>query len=456
MKSKAKIVIVILAILFVGYQACFAEVTEKEAEQLKTTLTPFGAERAGNADGTIPAWEGGYTTVPAGYKSGQPRPDPFPGEKPYLTITGQNMDKYADRLAEGTKFLLKKYPDFRVDVYPTHRTAAAPQWVYDATFANATRAKNTDGGVSVDGAYNGIPFPIPKSGSEAMFNHLLAWQGVAFDLPFRIYIVAANGKAILAVEAQNSSQYPYYYNDVDYKDFSGIYWRFRHLQTAPPFKAGECILWWDPVNMVKEGGRSAWQYLTGQRRVRRAPSISYDTPDFVSSGQNFFDEVFVFNGALDRYNWKLVGKKEMYIPYNCNQYFLKPDKDVIGDGKNYINPDFVRWELHRVWVVEATLAPGKRNVVAKRRFYLDEDSWFAMLYDGWDGKGQLWRYTQAIPLDVVEVPAVIPITFGIHNLQTGARTVTNQVNEMRVQYEVVKRRPESFFTPDALAGTGIR
>jgi len=454
--KKATFCIMALSLALALFQTGFAGVTPEEAARLKTTLTPFGAERAGNADGTIPAWEGGYTTVPAGYKSGQSRPDPFADEKPYLTITGKNMDEYADKLAEGTKLLLKKYPEFRVDVYPTHRTAAAPQWVYEATSANATRAKNTDGGVSVEGAYNGIPFPIPKSGSEAIFNHLLAWQGVEFDLPFRIYMVTSSGKAILAVEAQNSSTYPYYYNDVPYEDFCGIYWKFRHLQTAPPFKAGECILWWDPVNMAKEGGRQAWQYLTGQRRVRRAPSIAYDTPDFVSSGQNYFDEVFIFNGAIDRYSWKMLGKKEMYIPYNCNKYYLAKDKDVIGDGKQYINPDYVRWELHRVWVVEATLAPGKRNVVAKRRFYLDEDTWFAVLYDGWDGKDQLWRYTQSMPLNIVELPGVIPVTFGIHNLETGSRTVTNQVNEMPVQYQVMERRPESFFTPDALAGSGVR
>jgi hypothetical protein len=130
--------------------------------------------------------------------------------------------------------------------------------------------------------------------------------------------------------------------------------------------------------------------------------------------------------------------------------------EVIGNGVQYINPDHVRWELHRVWVLEANLAEGKRHVIAKRRMYIDEDSWYIILYDGWDGKGNLWRYSQAIPLNIVELPATVPITFGVHNLETGARTVTNQVNEMAFQLKVYPVRDESFWEPDNLAGTGIR
>lgn len=122
-----------------------AAVTAEEAALLKTTLTPFGAERAANKDGSIPAWTGGYTTAQPNYKSGDGRTDLFPGEKPKFAITAKNIDQHADRLSEGIKALLKKYPDtFRLDVYQTHRTAAAPQWVYDNTFANATRATVAD------------------------------------------------------------------------------------------------------------------------------------------------------------------------------------------------------------------------------------------------------------------------------------------------------------------------
>src|SRR5438874_1829629 len=72
------------------------------------TLTPYGAERAGNKDKTIPGWEGKAVATPpdASFK----RPDPFAGEKPRLTITAANMAQFADKLSDGTRALLSKNP----------------------------------------------------------------------------------------------------------------------------------------------------------------------------------------------------------------------------------------------------------------------------------------------------------------------------------------------------------
>ena len=76
-----------------------AAVSTKEAAKLGTSLTPVGAEMAANADGSIPAYTGGLTTAPAGFKSGDGmRPDPFADEKPLLVIDGKNVDKYKDLL----------------------------------------------------------------------------------------------------------------------------------------------------------------------------------------------------------------------------------------------------------------------------------------------------------------------------------------------------------------------
>jgi len=261
---------------------------------------------------------------------------------------------------------------------------------------------------------------------------------------------------VMAAKAEDNFRFPYYEQSGSLENFKGFYGQFRQIQTAPPFKNGETILGWDPVDMYGVG-RACWQYLVGQRRVRRAPSISFDTPDFVASGQQFFDECRVFDGSIEKYDWKLLGKKEVYIPYNCYEFYLAPkDADVIGIGAQYWNPDKVRWELHRVWVVEATLAPGKRNVVAKRRFYLDEDSWEAMLYEGWDGQGQLWRYDQPAPINVYELPAIMAPTWGVNNLQTGARTCSDVVNEAEVQLQFVPYKPDSYYSPDDLAGSGVR
>lgn len=430
-----------------------AAVTAEEAAQLKTTLTPLGGEKAGNKEGTIPAWDGGYTKVSAGFKSGDSRPDPFAGEKPILQISAKNVVQHADKLSEGIQALLKKYPEsFRLDVYPTHRTAAAPQWVYDNTFRNATRAKTANGGVSLENAHGGIPFPIPKDGAEVMWNHLLKWRGESIEIPFRIWVGTADGKRVMAVEAKDDHQFPYYAKDTTL-DKEGDFFLLRQIQTGPPFKAGEQILLRDPLNLGTKD-RQAWQYLSGQRRVRRAPTIAFDTPDFVASGMNYFDEVFMFLGSLERYQWKLVGKKEIYVPYNNNRFVLAKTDEVLSS--HHLNPDKLRWELHRVWVVEATLAPGKRHVVPKKRFYVDEDSWSVLLVDGYDAEGKLWRAQHAVPFVAPDIPAVVSTTFTVFNLQAGTWLVNNLYNDQATPYKVVPRRPETYFSPDALAGAGTR
>lgn len=437
----------------IGAPTAFAGVSAQEAAKLQGDLTPLGAEKAGNKEGTIPAWSGGYNKVPPGYKSGQPRPDSFAGEKPLYSITAKNVAQYADKLSDGQKALLAKYPSYRVDVYPTHRTMAAPQWVYDNTMKNATRAKIGANG-SVEGAYGGIPFPIAKSGEEAMWNHLLRWRGEATKFPFRSYVIPSDGKPVLAAEATNEWTWPYYYKDGSQETFKGEHNLLYQVTTAPSFKAGETILLRDSLDQtVGSAGRQAWQYLVGQRRVRRAPTLAYDTPNPVNSGADFFDEPFVFLGALDRYQWKLVGKKEMIVPYNVNGFFLKKDAEVLGP--NHLNPDHLRWELHRVWVVEASLAPGKRHVMPKRRFYLDEDSWIAVLGDGWDSQGQLWHSSLGLPWNVFELPGVLMEEFATYDLLKGSYSATI-FNEMKVHFEQVPRYPESNFTPESMSARGVR
>lgn len=432
----------------------FAGVSADEASSLKSTLTPFGAEKAGNKGGTIPAWDGGMNKASSGYKAGSPRPDPFTGEKPTLQISSRNMDQHKDKLSDGTLALLQKYAQtYRLDVYPTHRTAAAPQWVYDNTFVNATKAKTTEGGKNIENAYGGIPFAIPKTGAEVMWNHLLRWRGESAEGALRIWVGAADGTRTMAVEAKDDHQFPYYNKDGSLEKFNGIYWMFRQVQTNPPFKAGESMLLHDPVDQVGQG-RKAWQYLAGQRRVRRAPTIAFDTPDFVASGQGYFDEVFMFLGSLERYDWKLIGKKEMYVPYNNNRFLLAKTDEVFAG--HHLNPDKLRWELHRTWVVEATLAPGKRHVVPKRRFYIDEDTWAVVLADGYDAEGKLWRTQLSVPFVAPEIPAVVTQTFATFNLQAGTWMVNNLYNDLPTQFKVVPRRPDAYFSPDALAGAGVR
>lgn len=430
-----------------------AAVSAEEAAKLKTTLTPLGAEKAGNKEGTIPAWEGGLTKPAPGYKNGDPRPDPFPNDKPILSINAKNMDQHAAKLSDGVKALMKKYPDFRIDVYPTRRTAAAPQHVYDNTFRNATRAKLVDNGQGVEGAFGGIPFPIPKDGDEVIMNHRLAWTGVAMQTPLRVWVMTADGKRSMASGGTQSWWRPYHDPNLAPDKFDGYYALGKFVASEPGSKAGEAILAHDGLNA--QHPRSLWQYLVGQRRVRKAPSVGYDTPDAVTSGIGLFDEAFMLFGPIDKHELKLVGKREMYIPYNNNRAALAKVDQLITPKT--LNPDFVRWELHRVWEVEATLAPGKRHVAAKRKYYIDEDTWQIILFDGWDAKGELWRTNFTLTLTAPDVPAVIgTVQWGGYDLQTGAYYLNLAFNELPVQMRMLPSFQRSFFSPEELANEGTR
>ena len=431
--------------------AAHAAVTPDEAAKLKTTLTPFGAERAGNADGSIPAWTGGYTTPIPGFKNGGRRGDPFANEKPLYSVTADNLAQHASKLSEGTQALLKKYPKtFRVDVYKTHRTAAAPAWVYENTFRNATSAKLE--GEVVKGAYGGIPFPIPKSGKEIVANNELHWRGEAWQADFRGYLGTAAGQRVLSVEGVGDFQMPYYAQGEEAK-FSGDYWLIRLVNSGPPVRAGEAITGRQNLDQDKT---SVWVYLTGQRRVRKLPNACCDTPTPATSGVASFDEVDVLSGRTDRFDWKIVGKQEMLIPYNSNRLHT-PTKDSDVLLANHLNPDHVRWELHRVWVLESTLKPGQRHQAPKSRYYIDEDTWVAVPGDRWDANGQLWKTLWSHPVVMPDLPATTPQQqWGFNDLVSGAWYASGVVNERPRHYQIVPRRPDSFFTGDAMAGEGVR
>jgi hypothetical protein len=423
--------------------------TPEEAAQLGKTLTPFGAEKAGNKDGTIPAWDGGLTKA-AGYKAGGRRDqDPYAGEKPLYSITAKNMDQYADKLTDGTKAMLKKHASYRIDVYPTHRTAAAPQWVYENTAKNATAAKLNDKQIPV-GAFGGIPFPVPKNGAEAMWNHLLNWRGENIDFVDRAYLITSEGKPVMTVDAAAAQSMPYYFRDGSLESSGGNYWNIRLVNAGPPIRAGEAIL--GRLNLDADRD-SSYVYLAGQRRTRKLPNACCDTPTPATAGVMSFDELNVFSGRLDRFDWKLVGKKEVLIPYNTNRSLAGKDLDLVGP--QHLNPDMVRWELHRVWVVEANLKAGMRHVAPKGRYYLDEDTWTAVLGDRWDAKGQLWKTMWQLPVMMPDLPATTPITFGFYDLLSNTWFANLVMNEKPYQYKAVPRYPETTFSQDSL-NSGVR
>jgi hypothetical protein len=363
------------------------------------------------------------------------------------------MAQYNDKLSEGVKAMLKKYPTFRLDVYKTHRTAAYPKYVTDNTVRLATTAKTANGGLSLVGAHGGIPFPIPNDGYEAMWNHILHYNGLTYEERYRAYTVDSSGRASMQAEGNVTQEYPYYDPaKPDAKDFYAL----KVYLLGPARKMGESFLIVDPIDYGRES-RKAWQYLPGQRRVKLAPDLSFDTPFSSFGGQITWDDLFLFSGSMERYNFKIVGKKEMYIPYNDYKmlYHTNHEKDLLK--AHHPSPDVVRWELHRVWVVEATLKPGKRHLYNKQTFYLDEDSWNAALADKYDGRGQLYRVGMNYLTQQYDVPCLFPDSFSIVDLVTDSWAINAlpAPGQKGILYPG-HAFPAKDWTADSLASGGVR
>ena len=447
-----------LTLLLAAFAPCtpsLAAVSSAEAQQLKTALTPVGAERAGNKEGTIPPWTGGYSVDPPGYREGAPRPDPFAADKPLFSITAKNFETYADKLPEGAKVLFRRYPDYRMDVYPTHRSAAAPTSVYESIFLNATRARAAPEGIAygVEDAAGGIPFPIPKDGYEAMWNHLLAFWGTAREVDLKTWVVSADGTIQLATGYRETADFPYYYPNATPQSVGGYYFKTLYLENAPPSKVGEGYLDWQPINVARFTF-DAWRILPGEHRVRRGPALSYDTPDPDAAGFEALDEYYIFFGGLDRYDFKLLGKKEMYVPYNNNRFYTRPSSEILES--KHANPNDLRYELHRVWEVEGTLKPGAHDVVSRRRLYLDEDSWLAVYSDSWDDSGKYWKFGHATMYLMPEIPAVIIGSQFVYDLALGGYVYSFAFNDQPESYKVTAPHPASLFTPQSMAARAVR
>lgn len=431
--------------------AARAGASAEEASQLGKALTEVGAERAGNADGSIPEYTGGLTRPPATYVAGSgSRPDPFAEERPLFSIDGRNAAAHAERLSEGTKALLARYPGFRVDVYRTHRTVAFPRFVTENTVRSATLARTSHDGLSLAGVRAAYPFPIPKTGHEAMWNHLVRFSALCDRRRISAYHVEPSGTRTLSSAAHVLEDYPYWF---EARTVPNTYFRLRIHYDGPARRAGEALMLHDPVDYVQRG-RRAWQYLPGQRRVRVAPDLSYDTPNTATAGAQTFDDALLFNGKMDRFDFVLLGKRELYVPYNTYRAMYQATAEELL-GPRFLRPELVRWELHRVWVVEARLKPGKRHVYARRVFYLDEDSWAALLSDQYDTRGQLYRVGMAFMAPSYDLPAPWADPFLHYDLASGAYALNGWPGASG-WLRHVECPGEAAWSPDALAGAGVR
>lgn len=421
-------------------------------------LTPMGAEKAANADGSIPAWDGGIqSAADAGFpdfKSGGHHPDPYASDQPVVTITAANAAQHADKLTAGHKAMLETYGSFKMKIYPTHRSAAFPQRIYDATKKIAATAKLTADGNGVEGAVIGIPFSQPKNGLEAIWNHNLRFRQDKSVRNIGQAPVLRDGSYTL-VKLVDSSISLYSAVGATEESINNTLLTFKQHITSPARLAGTVLLVHDTLNQAKEA-RKAWVYNPGQRRVRRAPNIAFDNPGTGSDGLRTSDQLDMFNGSPERYNWDLVGKKEIYVPYNTYQLHSNKlkYKDIIHPL--HLNPEHLRYELHRVWVVEATLKDGISHIYKRRTFYIDEDSWQVLHVDQYDKRDQLWRVSEGHVINYYDLPVIWTTLETHYDLQSGRYLAVGLNNEEAATVDFTTDVKASDFTVSALRRAGRR
>ncbi len=410
---------------FLSALTVHADVSPEQAARLTRDLTPLGATRSANSDGSIPEWE--LDTMPA--ETHSKLLNDLEKETPLFTVTHANMDQHLELLSPGLQRLLTTYPDtFYIPVYQTHRTARLPDWLYENAIKNASEAKISESGGNVTYALPGIPFPIPNSGEEAIWNHELRWKGLFFKLNTIEAIINKNGSYNLI---RNMLEVYSVYHNVN-RPINFDNWRYTYYLSyiqAPARIAGGAYLSYESMK-PQTNPRQSWMYVAGQRRMRRSPVMGYDAPTFTSDGLRMMDEIDVFNGALDRYQWSLKGVKEMYIPYNNSVLHKAMSNDEKVLTSLHTNPEYTRYEKHRVWVVDATLKPGKEHLYKRRTFYLDEDSWGTMLVDIYDEDDDLWRVTQRYATYFESVP----VTF----------TAMDTYSDLKKQSYYIQAFPEGF------------
>jgi hypothetical protein len=364
------------------------------------------------------------------------------------------MAQYAANLTPGQQAMLKRYPDYHLNVYPAHRSATYPAAVLQAVAANARHASLVESGNGLKDFQTAIPFPIPQSGVEALWNHITRYRGGSAQ---RLHVQAtptANGTYTPTYFQQ---QFSYRDQLTDYspdKDNNVLFY-YKQLVTAPARLAGDVVLVHETLDQVREP-RMAWVYSAGQRRVRRAPQIAYDGPYPASDGLRVADNLDMLNGAPDRYAWKLVGKKEIYVPYNSFALDSTNHRydDLVKPG--HLNQDLLRYEKHRVWQVEGTLRAGERHIYARRVLFLDEDTWQAVLADHYDGRGPLWRVGESFmtPLYDKQIPWLG--VEAIYDLINGRYLVSGLTNQEKSQVEFGFKASSVDYTPTVLRNQGIR
>ncbi|MBT5737675.1 MAG: DUF1329 domain-containing protein [Planctomycetes bacterium] len=450
---------IVLGLLLLGAIGLVATVpSAADGPELGKELTAMGAIQAGNGSGskagTIPPWTGGYNTIPAGWKPGDHYVDPFASDKPLYKIDGENYQKYSKFLSAGQVAMFERYPDsWYMNVYPSRRSACYPEDIYKAALENAETASLTADGNGVKDCRRTSPFPMPKSGLEVLWNHMLRYRGEVMARTIGQVAPTPDGSFVM-VRIEEQVMWRYNREGMSSANSDNILAKFYQGVISPPRLAGTKLHVHESLDQAQEP-RKAWVYSAGLRRVRRAPQVAFDNPGTASDGQRTNDQFDMFNGSPERYDWKLIGRQEMIVPYNCYKSHnaeVDPDQ-MIRAG--HLNPDLLRYEHHRVWKVEATVKSGTSHLYAKRVMHFDEDSWQPLVVDQYDNSGKIWRVSEAYPIVYYDIPILYDSLLAHYDLQNGRYLAIGFNAPGQVERFDVTLRDKDF-SPAALSRRGRR
>ncbi|WP_085677035.1 MULTISPECIES: DUF1329 domain-containing protein [unclassified Pseudomonas] len=422
------------------------------ATPLLPDLTPVGAERQPSSDGRIPAWSGGLQAGQVSLAVNGTPLDPYADEQPLYVITAKNYPQYREQLTAGQVALLQRFPQtFSLPVYPSHRSVAVPPEVSRWARRNAATARLVNDGNGVQGFTGVLAFPRPENGLQVLWNHLTRPRNGSYSQASDSITPRGDGRFALM-----SLQQTFARPDVLQDGQAGnVLYYLSYRMTAPSRLAGDAVVLHETLDQVAQP-RLSWLYSSSQRRVRRAPALAYDSITPGTAGLRTADSRDMFNGAPDLYQWTLVGKKALHVPYNSYRLAspLLGYAALIGPG--HVNPQPTRYELHRVWEVVGTLKPGARHLYASRRYYLDEDSWAIVEADFFDHQGKLWRTAQAHSYYHVTGQTLVNAMEAIYDLRSGSYQLSGLTNEQPRPYTFGVRTSASYFSPGALRSQGLR
>ncbi|MBX3494696.1 MAG: DUF1329 domain-containing protein [Parvibaculum sp.] len=433
--------------------SALAKVPDAQVNRLGQDLTPMGSEKAG--DGDIPAWTGGLPTVPSNvtYTPGQKLQNPFASDPIKYTVTGANAGQYDDILTEGYKAMLKAYPTYKMDVYETRRTCAFPDRFYEANKRNAQVGELVGGGAGISQAIFGSPFPIPNNALEIIWNHTLRYRSFKVVRQFAAAPVTRGGDYTLQIVQDEAILQWSDPSAGKAEDLENISLYYIANTIAPARAAGSVILVYEALNAQIQP-RQAWQYSPGTRRVRRAPNIAYDNPGTNSDGLSTSDSFDGYNGAPDRYDWTVLGKTKKLVSANAYEGESTPYKDFLT--ASHVNQDKVRYELRRVWEVEAKLRPDTRHVYSRRVYANEEDAYQMSTVALYDGRGQLWRVQEMHQIQRYNVPLCGSAGEIVYDLQAGRYLALAMQNEEPPVNYFADELDKARYTPNSIRQLGVR